>query len=270
VITPLVLVGAVWAARKMQGGVAALVMLIGLTASSFLIAEGVAVAFTFRLPMLLAALGFAGMGLLAVIRRLAPSSGRARPIVASAIVAAVAISPVLLPGWSIVARTSPSTAEYDVLRALAPSLPPGASVIQYPWRSPQYRFPQHLLARGRTAATNTTGPTLFWRGIGCSAFALGPSAQRVGMESTLSELTFPPTVGEFPELPSDTAPGALRPECVEALVGAKPVGPAYVIDTPSDWDRPFAVYSAPSVEVQMFQLTPEGVQALQKQPDEQR
>jgi hypothetical protein len=260
-VTPLVVVGVVWAARRMEAGRAALLLLFGLLASSFLLAEGLPVAFTFRLPALLMALVFAGIGLWCAIVRLTRAPER-RPVVTGLVLAAVLLSPRALPGWSIVERASPTTEEYDFLRQLAPSLPAHATVVQYPWHDPSAHFPDHLLA-GRGEAAEAEPPVLFFRGIGCSAFALhDPSFLQ------MSHLTFSGEVGTFPLALPDARGGAIRKECADLLADATPIGQGRTIATPSDWDSPFAIYSSPSFEVGMFQLAPAVVKELQRRSRE--
>lgn len=268
-IAPLLFAGILILLHRSWGTRIVVASLAFLFASSFLLFEGQAVVFTFRLPVLTMAIVVAGIGAATMIDRASARwPGRmltrwCKPVAACLLVALT----VLAPGFDIVRVVSAQTQEYDFIRSVTGLLPRTFTLVRLPKGIPlpSYEFPHHLLERAGISASvatypaalhavDTGQPLVFLAGLEC----WGYSALEVSSPPDLATwrtVTYGPTYGEFLHVPGMVIPSVERAECREIRQRAVRVAAARDISTPSHADAPFVYYAADTTRLELL-MTP--------------
>ena len=267
-VVPLLIAGVVVLLRRSWGTRVIVAALAFLFASSFLLFEGQAVVFTFRLPVLTMAIVVAGIGVasivdLATVRRPTGFARRWRYPAGALLLIGLTV---LSPGFDIVRTVSAQTLEYDFIRSLTPLLPRKLTRVRLPEGvpHPSYAFPNHLVAQAGISSSVATFPTamrpagansplIFLAGLECWGYSL-LEVMPPGDTAAWGNVTYGPTYGEFPRLAGLVIPATERVECRELRRGATRLGAARAISTDSQAEAPFVYYAADTVPLEMLIL----------------
>jgi hypothetical protein len=253
-VAPFLIAGIVVLTRRSRETRIVVAALALLFASSFLLFEGQAVVFTFRLPVLTLALAVAGIGAASILELAAGLLDLRWAYPASALL--LIFLTMASPGFDIVRTASAQTLEYDYIRSLIPLLPRTLTLVRLPQGhlQPSYMFPRHLLAQGgisssdasypvATPSTDGKAPLVFLLGLQCWGYS---SLEVMGPDPAtyFRDFTYRPTYGEFPQLAGLAIPAAERVECQQIRGVGRPIGARREISTPAQAEAPFVYYAA--------------------------
>lgn len=273
---PLWTIGAVAVWRASSLGRSFLVLFAVAFVTTFWLYEGRNVALMFRMPLLTIACVLAGVGFERIVRVLVRRLGPARARTSAAIGGSlIALAPLAMPGWTIVAELRPLTREYRHIQANTHALPSPMLLLVSAGggiERPGYQFPTHLLrGAGIEMATQTPHdviangkldePLIFFRGTACYAYSLIEL-------SNIPQLDFASIIAVIGEsaanhrLPDElVVPARMRPECVTLLEGATLLGELVRVPARPD-DVPFELYGVEELEMGFYRVTPAAVRAV--------
>lgn len=264
-IAPLLIVGMVALLRRSWETRVVVASLAFLFASSYLLFEGQAVVFTFRLPVLTLAIVVAGIGAATVIDRARErwAGSRGPELAAAALLAALTV---LAPGFDIVRTASAHTHEYEFIKSVTDRLPRDFTLIRLREGipHPSYAFPHHLLDRAGISASvaiypaaldapDTGRPRVLLAGLECWGYS-SLELTTPPTPPSWRTVTYGPTYGEFLRIPGAEVPAGERPECQEVRRRGARVVAARDVSTPSYADAPFVYYASDTTRLEFLIL----------------